>query len=76
MTLEHFLFKEKMDRATYLLKAYQNITIKEIAERIGFCTSNYFIQKFKEYYGVAPGKYRELKLVFPGMESGENRAKK
>jgi AraC-like DNA-binding protein len=61
MTLEHFLFKEKMARAAFLLKAYRNIPIKEIAVRIGFSTSDYFIQKFKEYYGVVPGKYREFK---------------
>jgi AraC-like DNA-binding protein len=61
MTLEYFLFKEKMDRAAFLLKAYRNIPIKEIAVRIGFCSSDYFIRKFKEYYGVVPGKYREFK---------------
>jgi AraC-like DNA-binding protein len=61
MTLEHFLLKEKMDRAAYMLKTYHNIPIKQIAERIGFCTYDYFIQKFKEYYGVLPGKYREYK---------------
>jgi AraC-like DNA-binding protein len=64
MTLEHFLYKEKMARAAYLLKAYHNITIKQIAEKMGFCTCDYFIQKFKEYYGVVPSKYREFKLVF------------
>ena len=75
MTLEHFLFKEKMARAAYLLKTYQNLTIKEVAERLGFRADDYFIRKFKEYYGVAPGKYREFKLVFPGIGSRENRVK-
>lgn len=65
MTLEHFLYKEKMARAAYLLKAYRNITIKQIAKKIGFCTCDYFIQKFKEYYGVAPSKYREYKNKIP-----------
>lgn len=71
MTLEHFLYKEKMDRAAFLLKAYQDITIKQIAERIGFCSSDYFIQKFKEYYGVVPGKYRKLKTPH-SMDSFNN----
>ncbi|HLP45343.1 MAG TPA: helix-turn-helix transcriptional regulator [Candidatus Kapabacteria bacterium] len=61
MTLEHFLFKEKMNRAAYLLKTYRTIPVKQVAQKIGFCTSDYFIQKFKEYFGVVPGKYRELK---------------
>jgi AraC-like DNA-binding protein len=63
MTLEHFLFKEKMNRAAYLLKTSHNLPIKQVAERIGFCSSDYFIQKFKEYFGVVPGKYRELKAA-------------
>ena len=61
MTLEHFLFKEKMDRAAYLLKTYRKITIKEVAQRMGFCTNDYFTRKFKEYYGVTPRQYREFK---------------
>ncbi|HLP44733.1 MAG TPA: helix-turn-helix transcriptional regulator [Candidatus Kapabacteria bacterium] len=61
MTLEHFLFKEKMNRAAYLLKTYHSIPVKQVAEKVGFCTSDYFIQKFKEYFGLVPGKYRELK---------------
>lgn len=64
MTLEHFLYREKMARAAYLLKAYNNITIKQVAKKIGFCTCDYFIQKFKQYYGVSPNKYREFKLDF------------
>lgn len=71
MTLEHFLYKEKMARAAYLLKVYRNMTIKQVAEKIGFCTCDYFIQKFKEYYGVVPGKYREFKLVFSSDEQRE-----
>jgi AraC-like DNA-binding protein len=61
MTLEHFLFKEKMNRAAYLLKTSHSLPIKQVAEKIGFCSSDYFIQKFKEYYGVVPTRYRELK---------------
>jgi two-component system response regulator YesN len=61
MTLESFLFKEKMARASFLLKAYGDITVKEIAERIGYCNSDYFIRKFRKFYGVAPGRYREFK---------------
>lgn len=63
MTLEHFLFKEKMNRAAYLLKTYHTIPVKQVAQKVGFCTSDYFIQKFKEYFGVVPGKYREFKAA-------------
>lgn len=61
MTLEHFLYKEKMSRAAFLLKTHDGIKVKEVSEIIGFCTCDYFIRKFKEYYGLLPGKYKEFK---------------
>ena len=67
MTLEHFLYKEKMTRAAFLLRAHKEITVKEVAKRIGFCTCDYFIRKFKAYYGVLPGKYKEYKNGYPKL---------
>ena len=66
MTLEDFLFKEKMGRAAFLLKAHGDITVKEVSRRIGFCTCDYFIRRFREYYGVVPGRYRDFKTRIPG----------
>jgi AraC-like DNA-binding protein len=63
LTLEDFLFKEKMARAAFLLKVQSGITVKEVSKRIGFCTSDYFIRRFREYYGIVPGRYRELKSM-------------
>jgi YesN/AraC family two-component response regulator len=63
MTLEHFLFREKMNRAAFILKTTETISVKQVAQKVGFCTSDYFIQKFKEYFGVVPGRYRELKAA-------------
>ena len=67
MTLEEFLFKEKMARAAFLLKTFEDITVKEVSRRIGFCTCDYFIRKFKQYYGVAPGMFKKFKAMFPGL---------
>jgi AraC-like DNA-binding protein len=75
MTLEEFLFKEKMARAAFLLKTFEHITVKEVSQRIGFCTSDYFIRKFKQYYGVAPGRYKEFKAMFPGLGQQERMKK-
>ncbi|MGD2093163.1 MAG: AraC family transcriptional regulator [Candidatus Aminicenantes bacterium] len=61
MTLEEFLYKEKMTRAALLLLAYKNITVKKVAEKIGFCSKDYFIRKFRQFFGVVPGKYSEFK---------------
>jgi AraC-like DNA-binding protein len=68
MTVEEFLFKEKMARAAFLLKSAVGMTVKDVSERIGFCTSDYFIRKFKKYYGIAPGKYKEFKTILPEFE--------
>lgn len=66
MTLEDFLLKEKMARAAFLLKAYVDVTVKEVSERIGFCTCDYFIRKFRSFYGIPPGRYREFKTGHSG----------
>lgn len=63
MTLEDFLFKEKMARAAFLLRTHHGITVREVSSRIGFCTCDYFIRKFRAFYGIAPGRYRELKSM-------------
>lgn len=67
MTLEHFLYKEKMSRAAFLLKTHDGIKVKEVSEIIGFCTCDYFIRKFKEFYGILPGKYKEFKTGVPEL---------
>jgi AraC-like DNA-binding protein len=67
MTLEDFLFKEKMTRSALMLLAYRDFTIKEVAERLGFCTCDYFIRKFRQFYGIVPGKYREYKMPRSGI---------
>ncbi len=78
MTLEDFLFKEKMARAAYLLAAEEGIRVKDVSEMIGFCTCDYFIRKFKAYYGIVPGKYKECKTGVPvqGARGGKNARKK
>ena len=72
INLENFLLKEKMTRAALMLMAYRDITIKEVAERIGFCTCDYFIRKFRQYYGIVPGKYKEYKTPRSGIEDRRN----
>ncbi len=72
ISLEEFLFKEKMNRAAFMLKTYKDITVKEVSERFGFCTPDYFIRKFKGYYGIRPGKYKEYKM-YPNVFKNENR---
>jgi AraC-like DNA-binding protein len=75
MTLEDFLFREKMGRAAYLLTSDgDGLTVKEISERIGYCTCDYFIRKFKQFYGIAPGSYRDLKSLYYHAVEREERS--
>jgi AraC-like DNA-binding protein len=69
MTLECYLLQEKMSRCAFLLMSDRDITVKKVAEQMGFCTCDYFIQVFKKYFGLLPGQYKEYKT----QRSGENR---
>jgi AraC-like DNA-binding protein len=72
MTVEEFLFREKMTRAAVMLTTEEGIRVKDVPDRIGFCTSDYFIRKFREYYGIVPGKYKEFKTRGQDSEVRKN----
>jgi len=59
-TVEEFIFKIKIIRAASLLKDDMDMTIKDVARKIGFCRCDYFIRIFKNYFGTTPAKYRAL----------------
>lgn len=59
--LEDFLFQQRMGRAAVLLTSRKGITVKEVSEAVGFTTCDYFIKRFKEYFGIVPGKFRQLR---------------
>lgn len=62
LTLEKFIFREKMIRSAFLLMDNTYVfTVKEISQRLGYCSCDYFIKRFKDFYGVAPGSFREFK---------------
>jgi len=63
INLEDFLFRERMVRAAFMLVDNDNITVKEVSKKIGYLTYDYFIRKFKEFYGITPFKYKELKTL-------------
>lgn len=63
MTLEEYLFRMKVTHAAFLLQEKPDITVKQVAEMMGYYCYDYFIRIFKEYFGITPGKYRELKKL-------------
>lgn len=58
-TLCEFLARERLSRSVGLLRSDSDMTISELADKMGFSNVNYFIQVFKRYYGTPPGRYRE-----------------
>lgn len=60
-SLGDFILREKMYRAASLLEEDEALTVKDLSEKMGFCNADYFIQTFKRYFGITPGRYREVK---------------
>ena len=54
-----YLLQCRINRSIVLLYNPTN-KIKEIAERVGFTSVSYFVQKFRECKGMSPDKYRSL----------------
>lgn len=62
MTCLNYLLKMRMNLAQIMLSETE-LRIAEIADRVGYGDSNYFIKVFKSHTGVTPSKYRELYLI-------------
>ena len=65
-TLCKFIFSEKMTRAANLLKDEPHILVHEVAERMGFCSVDYFSKVFKRHFGILPSKYLKYKRMSNG----------
>ncbi|MBP1989403.1 helix-turn-helix domain-containing protein [Paenibacillus eucommiae] len=52
-----YITSMRMEKAVDLLLGTE-ITMEEIAERVGYNSSAYFIKKFREQYGIPPKTYR------------------
>lgn len=59
-TLKEFLVRGKVARSQFLLLNNRELKVKDVAELLRFCSTDYFIKVFKKYIGIPPGKYREI----------------
>lgn len=55
--LHEYIQRMKMERAAHWLKC-GGMKIYEIAERLGYTKTSYFIKLFRETYGMTPQEYR------------------
>lgn len=60
MTILEYLLGVRMKKALSLL-GETDLSVNEIAARIGFNNANYFFRKFKEEFGLTPTQYRTEK---------------
>ena len=60
LTLATFITHQKLLRAERLLAADGEVTVKELASRLGYTDCQYFIARFREHWGESPGRYRKL----------------
>jgi two-component system, response regulator YesN len=57
-SLIRYITQVRMDKAVELLNT-TNMKIVDIYKKLGYRSSTYFIQTFRNYHGVTPAKFRE-----------------
>ncbi len=53
-----YIFNYRMEQAKKLLND-TNLTVAEVADRVGYVNASHFVQNFKKTYGLTPDKYRK-----------------
>ena len=54
-----YLIRVRLKKASVLLQNPE-LGLAEIADMTGFTDSNYFCRLFRKYFGISPGKYRQM----------------
>lgn len=61
ITLCGFITREKIHTAISILEKHQEVSVDELAVKLGFLKVSRFIRAFRNYVGVDPLTYRKLK---------------
>lgn len=56
---KHYIEKHRMEQAKTLLLHHPELSIKQVADRIGFSSSNYFCRYFRIAMGASPDLWRK-----------------
>lgn len=54
-----YLNEKKFEAAADMLTKYPDLSVTDIAQKIGYYNMSYFIQQFKKKYGMTPLQYRK-----------------
>jgi len=60
IALSDYISKVRINKSKPLLREGK-LTVGEVAEQVGFMSCNIYINNFKRWEGITPGKYRELR---------------
>lgn len=67
MTPIQYRAQRRIERAIYFLQTPE-MTVKEIAYRLGYCNQFYFAEEFKRVTGKTPTEYRRYQKTLPRSE--------
>jgi len=70
-TLSQFIREIRLKKAKELL-LNEDLTVSEIAYRVGFGSPTYFNKCFHEYFGYPPGETKSHELITESIEKSEN----
>ena len=57
-----YINEKKFEAATHMLLNSTDLSVTDIAQKIGYYNMSYFIQQFKKKYGMTPLQYRKAHL--------------
>lgn len=59
ISVSDYILERRLTLAGELLQS-SSLCVRDIARRVGYSADSYFIRRFKQKYGVTPGRMREL----------------
>ncbi len=60
ITIEHYFINQKIERAKELL-AYNELSIKEIADQLSYSSVSHLSNQFKKVTGLTPGHFKKVR---------------
>ena len=66
-----YINRYRVNKAKAMIQSDADITISDVADKVGYGSSQTFIRIFKRYEGVTPGSLREA-VSEPEINKGKN----
>ncbi|WP_137680832.1 helix-turn-helix domain-containing protein [Aurantiacibacter suaedae] len=57
-TLNTMILRQRLQRATQLLRKHSGASIADVADACGFSDPSYFARRFAQHFGISPSEYR------------------